>query len=403
MIGLLAPFFLFPSINYIGLLIIIPLIWICRRIVKKEFFERTILDWAIAILLIQVFATCIIVPDLSFSLPKIAGVLFGVFFFYSAVALLISRKLIKFGIAAFLGGGLILSVVGLLGIKWTHVLHFEKMMLKIAENIPKIKTNLPGVQYRFNSNAIGGVLILIIPLSFLILLSYLKGKKENYLIVYKPFALMFFSVILFVLCSILFLTQSLGSWLGILIGIWILLFPFKWKKWSVILILLSVVCLALLDANKTKLIIDEVKIDIAFREPWWLEGTNTIIQHPFFGIGMNQFRQIPAIGYEVAHAHNHPLHTAAELGIPGLIAYLAILIGVGFMCFEIWRKSNTGWMRIAVLGLGCGQLAHLIFGIGDSIPLGAKVGIFFWFSLGLITAMYNLTIKEVQAPVEAKI
>ena len=79
--------------------------------------------------------------------------------------------------------------------------------------------------------------------------------------------------------------------------------------------------------------------------------------------------------------------------MPGLIAYLAILIGTAYMCFEILRKSNIGWMRISALGFGCGQFAHLIFGMTDSIPLGAKVGIFFWFSLGLITAIYNYVLN----------
>jgi len=51
-------------------------------------------------------------------------------------------------------------------------------------------------------------------------------------------------------------------------------------------------------------------------------------------------------------------------------------------------------MRTAALGLGCSQLAHFIFGMGDSIPLGAKVGIFFWFSLGLITAIYNYMLRR---------
>jgi hypothetical protein len=46
-------------------------------------------------------------------------------------------------------------------------------------------------------------------------------------------------------------------------------------------------------------------------------------------------------------------------------------------------------MRLIVLGLGCGQMAHFLFGLVDSIPLGAKVGIFFWLSIGLITAIYN--------------
>jgi hypothetical protein len=64
------------------------------------------------------------------------------------------------------------------------------------------------------------------------------------------------------------------------------------------------------------------------------------------------------------------------------------------MCYETWRKAKIGWMKIAAQGLAAGQLAHFIFGMGDSIPLGAKVGIFFWFSLALIAAMYNYMLKK---------
>jgi hypothetical protein len=59
------------------------------------------------------------------------------------------------------------------------------------------------------------------------------------------------------------------------------------------------------------------------------------------------------------------------------------------MWLEVWRKGTVGWMRVAAQGLAAGQLAHFIFGLVDSIPLGAKPGTFFWFSLALIAAMYN--------------
>jgi len=64
------------------------------------------------------------------------------------------------------------------------------------------------------------------------------------------------------------------------------------------------------------------------------------------------------------------------------------------MCVQILRKSKTQWQRMTALGLGCGQLAHFIFGIADSIPLGAKVGIFFWFSLALISSIYNYVLTK---------
>lgn len=46
-------------------------------------------------------------------------------------------------------------------------------------------------------------------------------------------------------------------------------------------------------------------------------------------------------------------------------------------------------MRDAARGLGAGQLAFLIFAMGDAIPLGGKNGVFFWVSLALITGLYR--------------
>jgi O-antigen ligase len=121
---------------------------------------------------------------------------------------------------------------------------------------------------------------------------------------------------------------------------------------------------------------------------------------------MDRLRYDPGIGHESAHAHNQLIHTAAELGIPGLAAYLAILIGAGWMCLNVSKRARAAWMRDAARGLGAGQLAFLIFGMGDAIPLGGKNGVFFWVSLALIAAMYNYVnrgseIAGLEAQIEA--
>ena len=102
----------------------------------------------------------------------------------------------------------------------------------------------------------------------------------------------------------------------------------------------------------------------------------------------------PGIAYEKSHAHNQLLHTSAELGIPGLVAYLAILAGAMFACRRVWRIAEEGWLRSAARGLGAGQAAFFFFGMGDAIPLGAKPGIFFWVSLALIMSLHNLMMKS---------
>lgn len=396
--------------------------------VKNEFFKRTILDWAIFVLLIQVFATSVIaldpgkklryfVPIYSsqgthistveqtifhpdFVWPKVFGVVFGVFVFYSIAGLLSSKKLIRFGILAFLGAGPIISIIGLVDMAWRPIIYFNKIISNISEKIPKIGLNLPGTERGINANALAGILILIFPLCFIFFTSHVKRKKGNYLTSSKLINLIFFYLTLLVMGSLLFLTQSKGAWIGLIVSIWILFLSWKSKKRSILLILLLVIFVLSLNLIKPASIIDEIKEDISLRTRWWIVGVQTVNDHPLWGIGLNCMRTLPEI--DSTHVHNHLLNTAAELGIPALVAYLAILIGSGYMCYQIWDKSNIKWMKLAAQGLACGQLAHFIFGIGDSISLGAKPGMIFWYSLGLITAIHSYTIKEAQKHTQKK-
>lgn len=396
LVGLVAPFFLFPSLKYTWILLIVPSIWIWRFIIKKKIFERSILDWAIFILAFQVFATCLIVPDLAYSLPKITGVLFGIAFFYSITALLKTEKLIKAGIVLFLGGGLILSVIGILSMTSSRDKHFDELII-ISKFIPKINFNPQGAETGLNPNPLGGTLVLIIPLYLVTTFLYLRRKKQDSFEYKKNNLFFIFALIgLLFTSGVFLLTQSRSSWLGLLLSsCLLLLISRRGIKWGLLLMVLFItVYLMLIGFDEIPYGTGEVRGKINIRIQLWNVGIETMGKHPVFGIGLNRIRQLPSVGYERSHVHNHLLHTAAELGIPGLIAYLAILIGAGFMCYKIWHRSNGGWMRMTALSLGWGQLGHLIYGMADSIPLGAKVGIFFWFSLALIAAIYNYTINN---------
>ncbi len=393
-LGLASPFFLFPSMKFIWILLIFPLFCIVRKLFKKSCIDRTIADWAVLILVIQVFLTCFVVDDLLLSLPKIMGILFGIAAFYTIAALLKNEKLIKIGIIVFLGSGLIFSVVSILGMLRKNVKQLDALA-DISSLIPKLSFKLPGAEEGFNPNPIGGILILIIPLYLILFFSYFRKNKQNFQIYQSTFLKVFLLIGILISCGVLLLTQSRASWIGLLLSCSLLLFPTrKAKKFGILLIVFFIVFyIMLVGLDKIPLSTEIEKMRFVSRVELWDFAVEIITEHPILGFGMNRIRQHPEVGYEMAHVHNHLLHTAAELGIPGLVAYLALLICMGIMCFEIWKNSKIGWMRIAILGLGCGQLAHFIFGLADSVPLGSKIGIFFWISLGLIAAMYNFREK----------
>ena len=67
----LAPFFIFPKISLTWFFLVVPLIFFWKWRQERHLLPRTLLDWALALLLIQMFINCFVVLDLSFSLYPI--------------------------------------------------------------------------------------------------------------------------------------------------------------------------------------------------------------------------------------------------------------------------------------------------------------------------------------------
>ncbi len=105
----MAPLFLFPDISWIWVFLVLPGLWALRWIKRGRFFDRTVLDWGIFVICIQVFVTCLIVPDIGFSLSKIAGLVYGIFLFYGLVSLLKTHGLIKKAVVLFMVGSVIFA------------------------------------------------------------------------------------------------------------------------------------------------------------------------------------------------------------------------------------------------------------------------------------------------------
>lgn len=388
----LSPVFLFPTIGKTALFFIFPLLWIFKWKKTAKFLDKTVLDLAVFLLLFQVFAASLTVPDLIISLSKISGILFGIFLFYSLVAILKSENLLKIGILIFLFTGSTISVVGVLDMIRTD--KYLDLINTLTSFIPKLNYSLPGTEEGINPNLIGGTTVLVIPLFFVLIISSLKKQGLKYSLFENKVFLIYLYIGIVISCSVLALTQSRGSWIGLALSA--SLFFFRGKR-GIKIGLLLMVCFVLayfvlLGPTEIGKGIHQASGSVSNRVELWSLAVHKIGEKPLTGMGLNYFRQIPEVGYSLAHAHNHYLHTAVELGIPALVAYLAILIGAAYMSVEVWMKGKTGWMRPAVLGLGAGQLAYFVYGIGDSHALGAKAGIVFWMSLALITAIFNYEI-----------
>jgi putative inorganic carbon (HCO3(-)) transporter len=139
-------------------------------------------------------------------------------------------------------------------------------------------------------------------------------------------------------------------------------------------------------------------IPLTTRAAIWGRALRSVKDTPVVGLGLSGFREAvksPYPGYMavsdyagVAHAHNTFLQVALDVGLPGLVAYVAIFMLASLMCWQIQQRGSPVDSALA-LGLWGSLAAVHIFGLFDAVALGAKVGLFMWWSLGLIAAVHR--------------
>jgi putative inorganic carbon (HCO3(-)) transporter len=431
-----APLFLFPRTQYSWVGVVLGAMLVARGAIWGRFLERTPLDWGICGLGFMILATCFVVPDIEFSMGKIAGALYGILLYYAAVAVIRTERAIKAGVYAFILVGVVLAAFGSVGAVIGPEQAFAKVLPDVAKVFPTHNWALPGAEAGFNPNAVGGSLLWVIPLALFLagaIPGAWGGRPKNEAGATESedkgggradaagadarflrrmarwsariAGLLLLSLASVILLAALFLSQSYGAWIGLVLSVWLIGLSLKWKAWSLAGAL--VLCVAIYAIGPLRKVVapftitgtagtsmtaptaNVVRVKIEQRYGYWTAGVAAIRRAPVLGVGLNRLRLDPGITYEGAHAHNQFITTGAELGIPGLVAYIAILVGAGWMAWAVWKRSKDRWMRAAALGLIAGQAAFHIFGLGDAITLGSKPNALFWVSLALITAIYK--------------
>jgi O-antigen ligase len=98
---------------------------------------------------------------------------------------------------------------------------------------------------------------------------------------------------------------------------------------------------------------------------------------------------------DIAHAHNHILQSALDLGLPGMMAYLWLWVCAARLVGKAAVDQASAPEQRVADGLGIGLIAYFAFGMTDAIPLGAKVGLALWAALALVA----VSAARVQVPV----
>jgi putative inorganic carbon (HCO3(-)) transporter len=405
------PVLLFPSPARLLLALAVPVVWLAQWRTGGRFIPRTPLNLSLMLLLVMVGVSLGVTFDVGASLGKVSGVVLGTIVFWTSARWVTTPERLRTATLLFVVAGSLLAIIGLLGTNW-----FEKfrMLSAVAARLPRAIRGVPGAETGFHPNPVAGCLVLFIPLQVGLIVAIIGRRLSEWRA--SRFGWVWSLPVQVPLCVLtggtLLLTQSRGAWAGLIVALGAFL---AWHRRTRVLatLMAGAIVVAAIAAGPERVVNLAISQsgpgmagNVSGRVELWSRAIAGIQDFPFTGMGMNAFRKVMPVLYptfltsadsDVAHAHNHLLQAALDLGIPGLVAYGSLWLIVAALLVRVHRQSRQSMYRILADGLGAGLIAHFCFGMTDAIPLGAKVGVVFWLTLALAVSLHDTAICETPA------
>lgn len=397
----LLPIFLFPQGYRSALLFLIPMLWGLRRWAEGHAFPPTPYNIAIAILLGMLCLSLLITFDLALSIPKISMLLVGIALFFATVHF--SRENSVWPIVvAYIVIGSIMALVGLLGTNWESPFDALNRIRDVTGFFPQgTPGTLAGV---INANELAGVLCWIAPF----MLSCVIGVRKQ--IWQRNVAAYLALVIVTVACILLIVaTSSRGGMFAFGVGAILVVAFFVSGRWRLVLAIGFLIAILILFSYSTGTNNQDIVGDtlgLSGRIEIWSRAMLALQDHPLTGLSMNGFRRAVHVLYplfsispdiDLGHAHNHLLQVAMDLGLPGLISYLALwIISVGILWTTARNLTGRGAHHhpyyALVAGLSGALLAGWLFGVFDAVALGSRPSFMWWLLLSMAASIHYVVV-----------
>ncbi len=136
---------------------------------------------------------------------------------------------------------------------------------------------------------------------------------------------------------------------------------------------------------------------LAERLEIWSRALYALQDFSFTGVGLGAFNQVIPLLYpyflippsvDIPHAHNLVLQVGVDLGVPGLVAWLAILLTVFVQLGVTLHRRRGGLSTALAAGVLGGLVAMLAHGLLDAPLWGTKLAFLPWllFALAVLAA-----------------
>lgn len=345
--------------------------WLVRWMAAGRLSVRTPADWPISLLVVMVPVTLWATALPEETIPQVLRLLTGAALFYSLANWGSSATRLRWLVIGMILAGLGLALMAPFSVEWftSGKLAFipssiyERFTLLVADTV--------------HPNVMGGYLAIFMPLSLAWLI--FNWRDTSWV---KRAGLVFSAVIM---AGMIILTKSRGAWMA-LGGVLMLLILLRWRwgKWVLASVVLGAgigIYLVGLNPVLEALSTSDTISGIDGRVEIWSRAIYMIQDFPFTGIGMGSFMRVADTLYpfflmgpgQIVHAHNLFLQVTVDLGIPGFIAWVSILLLVVVAAWQVYgygRVRNNNWIAGIGAGLLGSQLALVIHGITDAVTWG---------------------------------
>lgn len=380
-------------------LLIIPPLLLGRKLGTGRFFPRTPFDVALVAFGLTVGMAAFMTFDSGTSWPKLVSLTLSISLFHAAVNFCLLRPGgVWVLLATTLTIGVGMAVVGLVGGEWGGPF---KALNELGSLMPASLRTVPGtVGGSVSANELAGALAWTAPLMIACLIGLWRPLAS------RPGIRLLLAAAASLTSLVLLATMSRGGIVAYVASLGFVVAFFVEARWRfVVAVSLFVGALVMFFTYRNPQVGTDLLGDalgIAGRIEIWQRGVQAVSDFPLTGSGINGFREVVGVVYplyltspdiDLAHAHNHLLQAALDLGIPGLVSYLALwMVSLALLWQSIARLRQghqTGNPLYAVaVGLAGSLLAGWIFGMADAIALGARPAFVWWLLLALTAAVH---------------
>ncbi|MBI3942858.1 MAG: O-antigen ligase family protein [Chloroflexi bacterium] len=374
------------------------ILWIFTGVTTGRWGRRMPGDWCLALWLLLVPVTL-----QTTTIPAITRVYLSLFLaqivvFYTVASWAYDAQRIKLLTWGLMGIGVALAILT------PGSVQQKQVFIQIP---PALMTPLLPWPKGINPNVMGGILAVLVPLSAGLVLAQ-QQKRPLYWV----------RLILTVAGTLtivvgLIITQSRGAYFAAALSL-LLMAILRWPQVRGIVAggLIGLVVLGFFWHDSIRTFITAILNTDAVtgldqRAEIWSHAFYAIRDFPLTGIGIGTFGlAIPLFypyitlspGTSIYHAHNLFLQVGADLGIPGLVAFIALILSiamVGFAGWRHWQKTATSEMQGLILGSLGALCVMLIHGMVDAVTWNLnKPALLVWAALGLLSAAGQLAARQ---------